>query len=313
MIICDGKIETNGFGNEFFRVTKALICSRELNIPFLKPHWPAHYRQALPTSLSEEHAWKDWMRRKRYGLTHRLIEFTEKDHAATGIIPIEEAFWAFLESQDITLKNNVLVRFPALSPGLECIEKHGRYLKEMLLENEWLATRVHDKIKKFSEQRLLVGIHIRRGDFRDPLPIGKPWPENKWNIQIPLEWYVNICRKLLTVFPDKIEFVAFSNGPDEELKRLSMEFPLHISASNDKRSSLDLADMLVLSECDIIISSCSWFSGWAIIFSDSPFIWYTCAHGRPPWKRDKTYLYVNEESLPEGLLRDAFNILETKV
>lgn len=313
MIVCDGKIKQNGFGNEFFGEAKALVCSRKFDLPFLKPHWPAHYSQALPDSLNEPYAWKDWINRQRYGLTHKIIEFTEKDHLATGIISVEEAFPVFLRSRGITLKDNALMRFPALFPGLECIEKHGRYLKEMLLEKGWLALRVREKIQHFPKDQLLVGIHIRRGDFRDPLPLGKPWPKDKWNIRIPLEWYVNICHKLYKLLEGNIEFAVFSNGNDDELNHLSSELPMHIFTGDDRRSSMDLVDMLVLSGCDIIISSPSWFSGWAAIFSDSPVLWYSCAHGRPPWKKDKIYQYVDEESLSEGLRQDALNILQTKM
>lgn len=312
MIVCDGKIHNDGFGNEFFRLAKALVCSREFKLPFLKPHWPTIYRQGLPASLSEAQAWRDWVRRKRYDFTHKVIEFTGKNHLSTGIVPIEEAFSTFLESQGMTSTDNVLVRFPDLFPGLECIERHGKYLKKRLLENEWLAEHLRERMKNFSKRRILVGVHIRCGDFRDPLPVGEPWPANKWNIQIPLEWYVGICYKLFDIFQNNIEFLVFSNSSDDKLQRLATHLPVNILAARGHRSSIDIVDMLMLSECDIIISSCSWFSGWAIVFSDSPFIWYTCAHGQPPWKKDRTHLYVNEESLPEGLLQDARNILRTR-
>jgi hypothetical protein len=312
MIVCDGQIQTGGFGNEFFRLSKAFICSREFKLPFIKPYWPKNYELAIPDVLQEPKKWKAWLRRKYYNLTYKSLSFTEKEHVATGIVPIEEAFRTFLKRNEIAFKDNVIVTFPALYPGLECIENHGKYLKETLLENKWLAERLQENVRTLPNDRLLVGLHIRRGDFRSPLPLGKPWPKNAWNIQIPLEWYIGICQRLLAVFPKEIGFVVFSNSTDNDLKHLSLDWPIHHFTTQGDRGPADVVDMFILSMCDIIVSSVSWFSGWAVVFSESPFFWYTCAHGRPPWGGNRCYQYIAEKGLPTGLLVQARKILENK-
>jgi hypothetical protein len=295
----------NGFGNEFVKLAKLLICRKVMGIPIAKAYWRSPYREALPHDLCYANRARRVLRLAGDRMTYRQIEFGRSEHLSTGHVPVEEALACFLKRENLRPEDRCLVEFTGFDPGLETIENHGPYLYDILTSISATASLLHERLRNFDPQKLLVGIHIRRGDFRPALPIGTPWPQGKWNIQIPLEWYDRICSLLSSAFPGRVQFLVTTNGLDAEIERFCREHRAVLMQPSLSRGGPDVADMLALASCDVLVSSASWFSGWPAVLKPKPWLWYPCAHGEPPWAKQTASLYLNEEELPALFLDGA--------
>jgi hypothetical protein len=302
----------NGFGNEFIKLAKLLICRKVLGIPISKAYWRSPYRNALPQDLCYARRSERIVRLARDRLTYRQIEFGGSEHLSTGMIPVEDALACFLNRECLLPEDRCLVEFTGLDPGLESIENHGPFLFDVLLSVPGTKELLLNRMCRFDSRKLLVGVHIRRGDFRPEVPLGTPWPEGKWNIQIPMEWYDRICSLLSAAFPGRIQFFVTTNGTDSEVGDFCRKHEAFVLQASSGRMSPDVADMLALADCDVLISSASWFSGWAALLKPKPWLWYSCAHGLPPWGRESAFPYASEESLPDELFVRAEKMLKQK-
>jgi hypothetical protein len=114
-----------------------------------------------------------------------------------------------------------------------------------------------------------VSIHIRRGDFpvfADP----NDYRKGAGNRRIPDEWYIAFIRAILKARPDITNIHIFSDGTDEELKDILAEPKV---ARMGFGSSI--ADILALSQANILVASGSTFSTWASFLGQCPTIWPT--------------------------------------
>ncbi len=292
------RMGANGFGNEFVKLAKLLVCRKELEIPIAPCYWRSAYRHALPEDLCHTSRVRRAFRR----FHGPPVEFGPDQHRATGQLPVERALSAFLEKRGLNRKDRCLVEFIDIVPGLETVEGHGQFLYDVLLSNPDMEKAVRRRVRSFDANRLQVGMHVRRGDFRSPLPLGTPWPDAKWNYQIPTEWYDRICSMLQTAFSGRIQFIIATDGTSSEIDGLCAKYHVALLTGGGRRESSDVADLLALASCDALIGSASWFSGWAAVLKPKPWIWYPCAHGMPPWARETVSLYIDEPSLPEPFL-----------
>jgi hypothetical protein len=112
-------------------------------------------------------------------------------------------------------------------------------------------------LSEFSGQPV-VGLHIRRGDYRltDRFIIGSPY-------RIPDSWYLDIARQFLKRFPE-VKFFLATDGTDEE-KRIFLEnLPIISISTNSKLHRQDILELLTLTKLPVIIASCSTFSSFAL-------------------------------------------------
>jgi len=117
-----------------------------------------------------------------------------------------------------------------------------------------------------------IGVHIRMGDFSEP-PSEDFLREGHWNYRLPLKWYVSMIEKIREAAGYNMQVNVFSDGKEEELQEI-------LSLVNVKRCYYDsaIADMLALSQSQILIASASTFSKWASYLGRMPTVWYPGVH-----------------------------------
>lgn len=302
----------NGFGNEFIKLAKLLICREKLQIPVLPAYWRSAYRSAVPSGLCFSGRSRRIFRRGTDPVRFETIQFDESAHKATGITPIEEALPDFIRENALADRPRTLIRIAGIAPGLESIESYGEFLFQQQLAAAGTSAAVSKQTDVLDHRKLLVGVHIRRGDFYSALPLGEDWPQDRWNIQIPLEWYQGICQKLMDTFAGRVQLIVSTDQADDSIVRLSKRFQALLLTAGGSRMSPDVMDMLTLASCDAVVASASTFSGWAVILKPKPWLWYPCAHGMPPWGRATGSLYLDEPQLPEPFLIQAEATLQRK-
>lgn len=146
------------------------------------------------------------------------------------------------------------------------IEKHCDFIRSHLRFNESINTETShfiDSLRK--KNQLVVGIHVRRGDFKE-FDGGRHY----------FEWcdyaaYAKELKKLLA--NKKVGFVICTDSAKQYSK-------MHFGSLETQLSSFDSAgDMAVLSKCDYIISpGRSTFSGWSSFIGEVPLLCMSSAN-----------------------------------
>lgn len=117
------------------------------------------------------------------------------------------------------------------------------------------ATNIIGNLRKESD--IVVGVHIRRGDYKD-------WNEGRFYYSF--EEYNQFMQRVTDLFPDK--HVSFFISSNEKLSKAM--FPnLNIAFHTGEDASV-ITDLYTLSLCDYIIGPFSTFSRWASFIGEKP-------------------------------------------
>jgi hypothetical protein len=324
MIVCRPIVGQNGFGNEFLNVAKALVCAKEMGARFLKPRWPAPYEQLLTGEFNEQNLLRHRLRFLRYRLTHRPIEIDQPFCERMQEVSITDGVRRYLREQGIAPRANILLRFTyfpqvRLTPGMGCVIHQMDYLKEVLLRNPAIAHEVEERLRRLGRDRLSVGVHIRRGDFLPEIPLGVRWPIgtnglDEWCNRVPIAWFRQMCSLLRQTFGDRVQFFLASNGSDAEVTEFEREFSCSRGIGTEERTPRDVVDLLTLAGTDLMIASPSWFSLWALSFSNRPFLWYDPAYTPPEYltRRQPCFSLRGETAIPPALKEYGAGILRLR-
>jgi hypothetical protein len=140
--------------------------------------------------------------------------------------------------------------------------------QRQILRDTWLPNKIYqDRIEQYvtrykKDHDLLVGIHIRGGDF-------KQFEGGKW-FYTPEQYYEKMKElAMLERFRDKkIAFVICTNE-----KNVSLPSAENFTVYNEERHFIE--DIYLLSRCDYIIGPPSTFSIWASFYGSTPLYMIT--------------------------------------
>lgn len=128
-----------------------------------------------------------------------------------------------------------------------------------------LHQRVRNEFHSF-EQTPIVGLHVRRGDFRElksDEKLGKDC-----NVRTPISYYINVLTELRELAGKELPATIFTDGRHDDVKEL-----LEIPNVEVAQHGSDVLDMLMLSKSKVIVPSiASTFSYWAAFISDAVVI-----------------------------------------
>ncbi len=118
-----------------------------------------------------------------------------------------------------------------------------------------------------NDYRPFIGVHVRLGDFASPAP-GEPlnFGENR---RLPIDWYVRMVQAVRARMPVPLPVKLYSDGDNAELAPL-----LSLEDCTRANGHSAIADLLKLSEAEVLIGSPSTFSMWASYLGRMPSIWY---------------------------------------
>jgi hypothetical protein len=255
-----------GLGNELVSWGKAYIAGQVLGIPAFPPAWSLNkrgYRYYFGSS------YVDWPRNEILKKILPLYKLTEADYLSEPSKDLSKAIVNFAEKNRLGEKHNYIFEISGMWGGLECIAKAKSFLYAQLLNARHSTENLYAFEKKISADPIRVGFHLRRGDFSSPA-VGEDF-KNKFNIAIPMEWYIGIARTLKKRLSSNVVFVISSDATADELQPFLQEFDNCLFPEDEHR---DISDMLILSNCDLIVCSVSSYSMFAVFFSKARYIWF---------------------------------------
>jgi len=275
-----------GLGNELIPWAKAFIASEELNIKFLPPALGLNdrrYHEYFGTSRF------DWI---YYAILKKILPcyvFTEAEYNATGEKDFARAVRVYADKKGLANKSSYALLTEGLWGNWYSVRKARHFVLAQLYRTRHLTHNLYHLDRQIADKRLLVGLHIRMGDF---LPVANPADyQGLWNTRVPLAWYVNICRQLKTALGNSVTFMLLTDGTETELKDFVDEFnPI----TNFGQPYAAVSDLLALATADVLVCSISSYSMWGVLLSGAPYFWYL-----PNLRELDGYLTLWQERIPD--------------
>ena len=256
----------SGLGNELIPAAKSYLCA-----------------QATGSSLIP-HSWGLNRRGYRHLFGTSLLDFIEPmlALAVSANTEITREMWINQRVENYgTLCNKIITQQPlswatpvstivhsGMWGGYALIDPARDWVRETLVSSN--GTEV--QIKQFQTATIgasyKIGLHIRRGDFS----LIKGNVQGQYNFAIPIDWYRAVLERILPLLPADTIVCAFSDSPST---------PIELIPSGKARFKIwqppfpsnDIADLINLASCDLIVCSVSSYSTMAAWLGRKPYIW----------------------------------------
>jgi hypothetical protein len=284
-----------GLGNELVPWARAYLMSRVLGACCLRPAFGLNSRGY---GIHFGSTRLDWLWHRIMARTLPCVHFDEADYLAHGGGDAAEAFASFSEANRLKERGPLVVVTGGIWGGIRHIERACGFVRGVMYGSKFAPRNLAELGARLDPAKLTVAMHVRLGDF-----VAAPASEDpnlyrgRFNVSMPIEWFVEIGLKLRAAFMDQVQFQVFSDGTPERLRPL-------VDALSPVPTVCpwpsDVSDLLAMSSADALVCSVSTYSVWAAALSDSPYIWF-----RPqlqPHSDDMWSIWGNEpaQSRPTG-------------
>ncbi|HVI45335.1 MAG TPA: alpha-1,2-fucosyltransferase [Chitinophaga sp.] len=234
--------------NIFFQHVYFDSFCREHQIKFVNPFMHKYYKD-YPQLNEYNRSWiADWSTKKlvKKGLKFKLIKSVDFDNEGRKADYVnyilqgnkEKLFlegWYF-RHEDLVRKYRKVYQ-QLFAPDVNMADLQQRYLER-------------------TDGQLLIGVHIRRGDYKEFLG-GKYFYGD--------EVYVSKITELLAILNKKCRVIIFSNDTDLNKSVYHQHFGEVIISRNNVKT-----DHYLMSQCDYLIGPPSTFTMWASFMGDKP-------------------------------------------
>lgn len=294
MRLCIPRVQGRGagLGNEMIPWAKAFIASQELGASLLQPAWGLNqrgYRRYFATSRF------DWMLHRALGAILPTYTFTEADYRQSGELDFGAAVRVFAQRNGLAKRRTYVLFLDGMWGGYESIRGAKDFLFGMLHATRYTQANLYDLRQRLNGEKLQVAVHVRLGDFTRAA--ANTDYRGNFNVSLPLEWYVNVCRSLRAAMGMDVDFILFTDGDETALEKFIAEFQ---PVTTMRQSNTDCSDLLAMAAADLLVCSVSTYSMWAAFLSGKPYLWF-----RPNLQRAGEFFTIwghePQQQLPHGL------------
>jgi hypothetical protein len=194
--------------------------------------------------------------------------FAEPDYRKNEERGFAGSLKIFAAQRDLDRRPVYVLGLEGMWGGLHAVGPAREFLRTQLLSARWTLPNLFHLGKRLPTDAVTIGFHIRRGDFKQA---GGEGFQAKFNLALPLDWYVAIAKNLLRALGGRIQLLVVSDAEPGELEPFGKEIPCAFTNDCENR---DISDLMALSNCDLLICSVSSYSEWAAFFSTGRYIWY---------------------------------------
>lgn len=265
-------------GNRLFLYAHLIAAAEEYGVKLMNPAF-AEYAERFPRTRSDlwchypeleasagsprvgsPSRWKRNLVSKTVELSGRGIHYLGGEIRGLKVIRLRtgeqcdlasDSFASQVLSQDVLLQG-------WLFRSEHLLNKHAEKVKSHLAIDFSLQEKIQSRLSKLREQAdLIVGIHIRQGDYATYLG-GKYY--------YPTSQYSQLMRQIADHYsPSRVAFLVCGNG------EFSIEDFQGLNVSCEKRDVMD--DLYSLAQVDLLVGPPSTFTGWASFYGSVPIYW----------------------------------------
>jgi hypothetical protein len=265
---CLSRVKNRGYGlgNEFLPWARAFLASQVLDATLLPPafgmnrraYW-RHFRTAPD----------DWIRQRALQYLLPVVEFREADYLAHGGGDVVTALERFAIAHRLRQRAAFVLVTDGLWGGYHHVEAARDFIRSTLYQSRYAAHNLLRLRARINPHKLLVGMHLRLGDFA---PAGAAADyQRAANISLPIEWLCALARCLDRALGDGWQLLLITDGSEQQVQALTSRW--HCITTNDLLPG-DCSDILALADSDLLVCSPSSFSTLAAFLSDSPYLWF---------------------------------------
>jgi hypothetical protein len=278
----------HGLGNELVPWARAFLAAQLLDARLLPPAFGLNrrgYWQHFRTSPD------DWIYHRAMLRMLPVVEFTEADYLAHGGRSALTALRSFIAAHNLQRRRLLLLTTEGMWGGYSHVQEAREFMRSTLYQSRYAARNLLQLQERIDPRKILVGMHVRLGDFVAPTSIDDY--RRVANASLPLDWFLNVAECLQSRFADDWQLLLVSDGGQEPLQQLIDRYPCIITGD---MAHTDCSDALALAGADLLVCSASSYSSLAAFLSDSPYLWFAeslhahpegcySVHGEPPKDR----------------------------
>lgn len=258
-----------GLGNELVPWARAWLMAREIGARCLPPAFGLNerrYHRHFGTSRL------DWLRQRLMLRALPCVHFTEHDYRAHGGGDVSRAFAAFAAQRGLHARAPLVVATDGMWGGLPHIARARQFVRGLLWRSRHAGANLAELGARLDPGKLTVAMHVRLGDFASADSVADPAAmRGRFNVSMPLAWFVELGRQLRDAFGERVQFQVFSDGSPERLRPL-LEAVQPVPTACARPA--DVSDLLAMAQADLLLCSVSTYSVWAAALSDAPYVWY---------------------------------------
>ncbi|WP_457390626.1 hypothetical protein [Roseateles sp. P5_E1] len=256
-----------GLGNELVPWARAYLMARELGAHCLHPAFGINQRR-YGHHFGTSNA--DWLIHRGMAAALPHVRFDEADYLAHGGGDVSEAFSRFAKSNGLHDRGPLVVLTEGMWGGMHHIARAREFVRTTLYRSRYAAGNLSELSARLDPAKLTVAMHVRLGDFQES-KAELQYYRGRFNCALPIDWFLNIGRRLLAEYGTRLQFQIFSDGSPEQLRPL-----VDLLHPVDTRSAApaDISDLLAMSQADLLVCSVSSYSVWAAMLSTAPYLWF---------------------------------------
>jgi hypothetical protein len=255
-----------GLGNELIPWARSFLAAQVLGATALPPAFGVNQRRYWRHFGTPRH---DWLAHRALEAALPVFEFTDADHQRHGGGDVLKTFRAFAEEHALFDRSAYVVVTEGMWGGYGHVAAARDFVRSTLYQSRFAARNLVRIRQQLQPGLPVVGMHVRMGDFQaatDPAAY-----QGKFNVALPLQWYVDIARSIRPQLGRDVQFLIASDASAEQLRPLSQGLQCVVTSSIPDS---DCSDILALADADLLVCSVSSFSAWAAFLSSAPYLWY---------------------------------------
>lgn len=255
-----------GLGNEMVPWARAYVASQVLGARLLPPAFGFNRR---PYWRHFETSRLDWLAHRVLEHTLPRFEFDERAFLDFGDEGLADAVRRHARRHDLAGRGAYVWVTDGLWGGYHHLMEAREFARETLRTSRFAARNLDVLRHRLDPARKTVAMHVRLGDFGAPVAAGE-W-RGRFNVSLPLDWYVGVATSLRAMLGDAIQFLVVSDGSTDALAPL---VDVCGAITTGDIADSDASDLLALAQADLLVCSVSSYSAWAAFLSDAPYLWF---------------------------------------
>ena len=258
------KLPRAGLANKLLIWARACVYAKQHNLKLTTINWTTIHIGPIIRMESSYRLYINYF--KKDGIVSRMNAWV---HLLFRDSQIEPPINESPENKNVVVFNRILFWMHFF----DAIRLERTYIKSLFL-SQLLSEKYRQVYERLPSP--VIGIHIRRGDFRAMIP-GEKFDREVVLIQTPLTYFIEVVKRIRIESGSCLPVTIFSNGTDDELHEI-----LSLESTQRYNGATDMEDLLALSKSKIVIPSpSSTFGLFAGYLSDGILLHHPDFYMRP--------------------------------
>jgi len=259
-----------GLGNELIPWARSFVIGKLIGAKCLPPAFGLNRRRYWRHFGTPRY---DWLVYRALVKGLPVFHFKEEDYERAGGQDLAAAVSCFEKKHRLQERRYYAILTEGMWGGRHHIRLAREFARSTLYLSRFAPAKLMELQKRVIPECIVVGMHIRRGDFQSPVEDGAMEYQGRFNLALPANYYIRVALSLMAQMGKAVQFLVVSDASLNELQPILARLPKNTICTAGEQDT-DCSDLLALADADLIVCSISSFSLWAAFLSESPYLWF---------------------------------------